>query len=63
MGVEDVSLTVARGTTHGIVGESGSGKTTTGKALAGFLTPQAGSVRIGEIDAARLGEGGQRRRR
>ncbi|MBR7551312.1 ABC transporter ATP-binding protein, partial [Mycobacterium tuberculosis] len=35
----------------------------TGKALAGFLTPQAGSVRIGEIDAARLGEGGQRRRR
>ncbi|SIH10991.1 dppD_1 [Mycobacteroides abscessus subsp. abscessus] len=63
IGVEDVSLTVARGTTHGIVGESGSGKTTTGKALAGFLTPQAGSVRIGEIDAARLGEGGQRRRR
>lgn len=63
IGVEDVSLTVARGTTHGIVGESGSGKTTTGKALAGFLTPQAGSVRIGEIDAVRLGEGGQRRRR
>ncbi|GAA3840053.1 ABC transporter ATP-binding protein [Brevibacterium ammoniilyticum] len=63
IGVEDVSFTVARGTTHGIVGESGSGKTTTGKALAGVITPQAGSVRIGEIDASRLGEGRDRRER
>ena len=63
IGVEDVSLTVARGTTHGIVGESGSGKTTTGRALAGFLTPQAGTVRIGEIDAADLGVGRDRRAR
>ncbi|WP_453984743.1 dipeptide ABC transporter ATP-binding protein [Brevibacterium casei] len=63
IGVEDVSFTVARGTTHGIVGESGSGKTTTGKALAGVITPQAGSVRIGEIDANRLGAGRDRRER
>ena len=63
IGVDDVSFTVARGTTHGIVGESGSGKTTTGKALAGVITPQAGSVRIGEIDASRLGEGRDRRER
>ncbi|MGO2035311.1 MAG: dipeptide ABC transporter ATP-binding protein [Brevibacterium sp.] len=55
IGVEDVSFTVARGTTHGIVGESGSGKTTTGKALAGFLTPQSGSLRVGDFDAAELG--------
>lgn len=52
IGIDDVSLSVERGTTHGIVGESGSGKTTTGKALAGFLTPQAGRIRIGEFDSA-----------
>lgn len=51
IGVEDVSFTVARGTTHGIVGESGSGKTTMGKALAGFLIPQSGHLRIGDFDA------------
>ncbi|SDR94426.1 peptide/nickel transport system ATP-binding protein [Brevibacterium sandarakinum] len=52
IGVDDVSLSVQRGTTHGIVGESGSGKTTTGKALAGFLTPQSGRIRIGDFDTA-----------
>lgn len=57
IGVEDVSFTVAAGTTHGIVGESGSGKTTTGKALAGFLTPQSGRLRIGDIDAGELRTG------
>ena len=61
IGVEDVSFTVERGTTHGIVGESGSGKTTTGKALAGFLTPQSGHLRIGEFDAAQLGGGARAR--
>lgn len=45
-----MSLHVERGTTHGIVGESGSGKTTTGKALAGFLTPQSGRIRVGNFD-------------
>ena len=52
IGVDDVSLSVQPGTTHGIVGESGSGKTTTGKALAGFLTPQSGRIRIGDFDTA-----------
>ncbi|MGO1905416.1 MAG: dipeptide ABC transporter ATP-binding protein [Brevibacterium aurantiacum] len=50
IGIDDVSLHVERGTTHGIVGESGSGKTTTGKALAGFLTPQSGRIRVGNFD-------------
>ncbi|WP_231445661.1 dipeptide ABC transporter ATP-binding protein [Brevibacterium zhoupengii] len=50
IGIEDVTLHVERGTTHGIVGESGSGKTTTGKALAGFLTPQSGRIRVGDFD-------------
>ncbi|WP_336651745.1 MULTISPECIES: ABC transporter ATP-binding protein [unclassified Leucobacter] len=44
--VDDVSFTVARGTTHALVGESGSGKTTTGRAIAGFARPTAGSIRI-----------------
>ena len=56
IGVEDVSFTVERGTTHGIVGESGSGKTTTGKALAGFLAPQSGRLLVGDFDAANLGQ-------
>ncbi|WP_181274600.1 dipeptide ABC transporter ATP-binding protein [Brevibacterium oceani] len=63
IGVEDVTFTVDRGTTHGIVGESGSGKTTTGKALAGFLSPQSGHLRIGDVDAADFGRSGRDRAR
>ncbi|RBP63456.1 peptide/nickel transport system ATP-binding protein [Brevibacterium sanguinis] len=63
IGVEDVSFTVERGTTLGIVGESGSGKTTTGKAIAGFLSPQSGRLRVGDFDAADLGRGWAGRRR
>ena len=44
--VDDVSFTIARGTTHAIVGESGSGKTTTGRAIAGFARPTAGSILV-----------------
>ncbi|SFS18021.1 peptide/nickel transport system ATP-binding protein [Agrococcus baldri] len=59
--VDDVGLGIARGTTHALVGESGSGKTTIGRALAGFHTPAAGSIRIGELDV--LAERGSRRLR
>ncbi|QBE48705.1 dipeptide ABC transporter ATP-binding protein [Leucobacter triazinivorans] len=48
--VDDVSFTVARGTTHALVGESGSGKTTTGRAIAGFSRPTSGSVRVADAD-------------
>ncbi|QIM17810.1 ABC transporter ATP-binding protein [Leucobacter coleopterorum] len=49
-----MSFTVPRGTTHALVGESGSGKTTTGRAIAGFARPTAGSVRVGETEVTEL---------
>ena len=52
--VDDVSFTVARGTTHALVGESGSGKTTTGRSIAGFNRPTSGTIRVGETDVTAL---------
>jgi len=52
--VDDVSFVVPRGTTHALVGESGSGKTTTGRAIAGFASPTAGTVRVGDTDVTAL---------
>ncbi|WP_053352106.1 dipeptide ABC transporter ATP-binding protein [Leucobacter musarum] len=52
--VDDLSFTVARGTTHALVGESGSGKTTTGRAIAGFSVPTSGSVRVGDAEVTQL---------
>ena len=59
--VDDVSFTVARGTTHALVGESGSGKTTTGRSVAGFNRPTAGTIRVGGTDVTALA--GRRGRR
>ncbi|SQG65235.1 ABC transporter ATP-binding protein [Corynebacterium renale] len=52
--VQDMSFTVARGTTHAIVGESGSGKTTTGRMISGFTRPTSGSVTIAGTDVTAL---------
>ncbi len=52
--VDDVSFTVARGTTHALVGESGSGKTTTGRSIAGFNRPTTGTVRVGDTEVTAL---------
>src|ERR1700722_4138193 len=41
-----VSLTVPRGTVHGIIGHNGSGKSTLIKILAGVLPPDEGSYLI-----------------
>jgi peptide/nickel transport system ATP-binding protein len=59
--VDDVSFTVAAGSTHAIVGESGSGKTTIGRALAGFGAPQRGTITVDGVDVTALRPGRHRR--
>ncbi|KKO80995.1 MULTISPECIES: dipeptide ABC transporter ATP-binding protein [Corynebacterium] len=52
--VDDISFTVAKGSTHAIVGESGSGKTTTGRSIAMFNTPTSGNITVGGRDIVGL---------
>jgi sodium transport system ATP-binding protein len=48
--VDGVSLKVSAGEVVGLLGPNGAGKTTTLRMLAGILTPDAGSVRVGGLD-------------
>ena len=61
--VEGVSLYVRRGETLGIVGESGSGKSTLARCVARLVQPDAGEIRVGELDFGRLAHGELRRAR
>jgi oligopeptide/dipeptide ABC transporter ATP-binding protein len=42
--VNDVSISIQRGTTYGLVGESGCGKTTTARMAVGLYTPNKGNI-------------------
>lgn len=44
--IDDLSLTVERGEAVGIVGPNGAGKTTLLRAVAGFVKPAAGGIRL-----------------
>src|SRR5690242_6991657 len=48
--VDDIDLTVPRGSFFALLGPSGCGKTTTLRMVAGLEQPTVGRVRIGDID-------------
>ncbi len=54
LAVDDVSLTVAPGELLALIGASGSGKTTTLRIVAGYETPDSGSILLGDTDITRL---------
>jgi len=49
--VDDISFSVEPGEVIGFLGPNGAGKSTTLKMLTGYLSPNEGRVRIGEVDA------------
>ncbi|GAA0239759.1 ABC transporter ATP-binding protein [Cryptosporangium japonicum] len=51
--VDDVSLVVRSGTTHGLVGESGSGKSTLARVAVGLERADLGTVRLDGVDLGR----------
>jgi ribose transport system ATP-binding protein len=44
--LDDMSLSVARGTIHAVVGENGAGKSTLMKVLAGAVRPDSGTIEL-----------------
>lgn len=52
--LQDVSLEVRRGETHGIIGKNGAGKTTLVGIVAGLVQPTAGTIRINNTDYSDL---------
>jgi peptide/nickel transport system ATP-binding protein len=52
--LQDVSLSLPRGTTLGIVGESGSGKSTLARCLVKLVEPDQGAIHVLDVDITRL---------
>ena len=53
--LQDVSFTARPGTVTAVVGPSGAGKSTMMALIAGFYTPDAGTVSIGGVDLTTIG--------
>ena len=51
--VNDVNLSVVRGSIHALIGPNGAGKTTCFNLLTKFLTPTSGSIHFNGIDITR----------
>lgn len=51
--VDDVSFSINPGEVVGLLGPNGAGKTTTLRIVAGILKPDAGDVRLGDLDVTR----------
>ncbi|HET7026218.1 MAG TPA: ABC transporter ATP-binding protein [Candidatus Limnocylindrales bacterium] len=49
--VDGVSLEIREREIFGLLGPNGAGKTTTLSAIEGLLRPDAGSIRVGDVDA------------
>lgn len=52
--LRDLTLTLPQNTITGVVGPSGSGKTTLTQLIAGFITPDSGAIRIGDVDISSM---------
>ena len=49
--LEDVSLTLERGTIHALLGENGAGKSTLVKCIMGYYRADAGRINVGGLEA------------
>jgi phospholipid/cholesterol/gamma-HCH transport system ATP-binding protein len=54
--LDDVSLRVAEGKQLGLIGPGGAGKTLLLKIITGLVTPESGTVRVGDADMLVLSE-------
>ncbi|MGA8114582.1 MAG: ABC transporter ATP-binding protein [Actinocatenispora sp.] len=54
--LDDVTVTIPRGTFTAVMGPSGSGKSTFLHCAAGLDTPTAGTVHLGDVELSRLNE-------
>ncbi len=48
--LDDVSFAIGKGEVVGFVGPNGAGKSTAMKCITGFLSADAGTVRVGDVD-------------